>query len=108
EIDDDATIGDPLGATAAGGSKPSPIADLPFKPHALPELSLEQYASLCAEREHRPGEIATIRRNWGVDGDDAERALDRRWQDRLRTDPAEAQRFFSLVASYKTWLASQR
>jgi hypothetical protein len=105
-IDDEATaIGDPLASTAAPVSKASGGVDLPFK--RLPELSVEQYASLCAEREHRPAQGATICQRWGIDDEAAERALDDRWQRRLQADPAEAHHFYSLVGSYKAWLASQ-
>src|SRR5690606_32158336 len=98
---------DPLGGTVVPGSDPRRPADLPFRPMIVPDLSLEQYASLCAEREHRPDDVDAIRRRWAVEGHAAERALDDRWQARLRADAAEAQRFYNLVASYRTWLASQ-
>jgi hypothetical protein len=37
-------------------------------------------------------------------GQAAHRALDEHWRQRLHTDPALAQRFDGLVASYRAWL----
>lgn len=94
-----------VGGTVVPGAM-NAVGHLPFKPAAAPELTLEQYASLCAEREHRPEEVEAIARVWGLDSEEAQ-ALDRTWQVRLQADPAAAERFQGLVASYRSWLARQ-
>ncbi|MEO7330612.1 MAG: hypothetical protein ABI193_18705, partial [Minicystis sp.] len=76
---------------------------LPFQPSAapatspaaarLPTLSLEQYACLCAELAFTPADAEGIFHRAGL-GPTSERiAADLAWQERLRRNPAEYQRW---------------
>lgn len=99
----------------------SPSIELPMPSHAdaprhleaerssahLPELTLEQYASLVAECDVCPERRAEIAGRYGVLSD-AERAeLDRSWAKRFAADAVLYERKSALVGHYVEWYRQQ-
>ncbi|WP_438028822.1 hypothetical protein [Sorangium sp. So ce233] len=92
----------PSGAAAPG---PSPEPDLHGKPRALPSLSLQQYAALCAESSVGAAssfDQALLRH--GIADRDLWRAVDRSWQDRLEREPLLTLRWMELTTRYREHL----
>jgi len=72
----------------------------------LPDLTLEQYASLRAELELHPERSRDALARYRVPPE-AQPTLDAVWKQRLASDARMADAFAKATASYKTWLASQ-
>ncbi|MEO5730744.1 MAG: hypothetical protein ABI134_26600 [Byssovorax sp.] len=84
---------------------PSPALHVPpaVRPADLPELSIEQYASLNAELELRPQQTREILSRYGMN--EAQRArFDAYWQSRLAS-PDARRAYEQAHATYKAWLA---
>ncbi|KYF58727.1 hypothetical protein BE08_16215 [Sorangium cellulosum] len=68
----------------------------PSSPPSVPALSLEQYASLCAELAASPGNAEALFAHYGLGEPGARLAVDRSWRDRLARDPAAHRRWQEL------------
>lgn len=92
----------PSVATAAPASR----SDLPAgAPSALPSLSLQQYAVLCAESSLGAAssfDQALLRH--GIADRDLWKAVDRSWQDRLEREPILTLRWMELTTRYREHL----
>lgn len=99
-----------LGATAPLGDDmfAAVRATLPFVgasgPARKPALSLEAYASLCAQLAVSPGSSAEILPRYGVHTDEMKRAVDAEWQARMSSHPATRAEWQRLCAVYESWL----
>jgi hypothetical protein len=105
------------GETAPLGddSIPKPFAALPFVGAPIrvgvipfPRLSLQQYASLCAELAVVPSQSDEILRRYHVMGEAAHWALSEHWQAKLAASPEARATFEKDLASYTAWLRAQR
>ncbi|MCC6523889.1 MAG: hypothetical protein IT373_14620 [Polyangiaceae bacterium] len=72
------------------------------------ELTLEQFAGLCAACEVEPERTAEIEREYGVPTSVARRALDARWMARFRADGALYRSFYARFHEYRGWLFARR
>lgn len=75
---------------------------------AAPELTLEQYASLCASCEADPEATPRIEKEYGITTRNARAALDARWGKRFHDNALERVRFDQLVAQYRDWVRRQQ
>ena len=82
-----------------GGSTPDSSAP--------PELSLEQYASLCAELQADPIQTERNHSIYRATNEAASHALQTSWQAKLGVDANEQARFDALVVQYVTALRSR-
>lgn len=112
----------PHDAVGQTGFMLSPIEDapLPFDnprpdggqdaalPSHLLELTIEQYASFCAERAAYPEHIAAVRARYHVADEPQQIALDALWHRRFGTDAKLEPRFNQHVHQMHDWLARQR
>jgi hypothetical protein len=90
----------------AEGSSARPATQKP--PSAsYPQLTLEQYASYCAEVAHRPKDRAAIYAKYGIANPAARTALAVAWGDRFASNPADKARFEELERRYLQWLRAQ-
>jgi hypothetical protein len=92
----------------AGVPAPAPAAPGPGAGAALPDLAVEQYASLCVERNLSPSAEAAIAQRYHVPSPEALRALDALWTQRFQADGDLYRRFQQGYAHYEAWLRSQR
>lgn len=100
----------PFGARDAplpGPSRPA-TAGPPAQAPELPELTLEQYASLAAEIAAAPLHAAATRAKYGVPSEQAHHALNALWDRRFAEDRAQHERWARLVAEYRAWLRQCR
>ncbi|WP_437908908.1 hypothetical protein WME95_13990 [Sorangium sp. So ce327] len=84
---------------------PAPRSDLPGARSALPSLSLQQYAVLCAESSIGAAssfDQALLRH--GIADRDLWKAVDRSWQDRLEREPILTLRWMELTTRYREHL----
>ena len=102
------------GATMAGGgdvrvtlpfAKPATAAG--SKPARFPRLTLESYASLCAELSVYPDRAADILGKYGVTDDEARRAVDDDWGARLAENADTREEWERLRATHEGWLRQQ-
>jgi hypothetical protein len=79
----------PVTAPLPSTSPPRDV--LPFRPAPpnAPSLTLEAYASLCAELAAFPDQSEAIFTRYGLENAQNRRAVDLAWQERLRRSPAE-------------------
>ncbi|WP_437290346.1 hypothetical protein [Sorangium sp. So ce406] len=92
----------PSGAAAPG---PPPEPDQRGTPRALPSISLQQYAALCAESS--VGVASSFDRallRHGIADRDLWSAVDRSWQDRLEREPMLTLRWMELTNRYREHL----
>lgn len=91
----------------------SPIPEaLPFAhgapaaapPPKVPQMTLQAYASLCAELSVTPEKSAEVLRRYGVHDEHARRALDEEWRARLAAHPPSNQEWQKLYTTYRDWL----
>jgi hypothetical protein len=86
-------------------------AALPFaEPQRVgtPSLTVEQYASLRAELAARSAPHAELLARYDLADEEALRAVERHWEQRLRDAPAVRARFDQLLTHYRQWLAERR
>ncbi|HTN86644.1 MAG TPA: hypothetical protein VL242_23250 [Sorangium sp.] len=95
--------------SAAPAEAPLPFSSsaraAPVPPPAsppVPALSLEQYATLCAELAAAPGNAEALFARYGLIQPEARVAVDRFWRDRLARDPAEHQRWKELYWQHRS------
>jgi hypothetical protein len=105
------------GQTAALGDdsieKPVPALPFPESPVGeavvpIPSLSLEQYASLCAEVAMQPKQSDEIMRRYNVVNKAVRRALDEHWEAQLASSPEMFARYNQAVMSHAALARSQR
>ncbi|WP_437736635.1 hypothetical protein [Sorangium sp. So ce1335] len=92
----------PAGAAASG---PAQAPDLHGARRAVPSLSLQEYAMLCAESSVGAAssfEQALLRH--GIADRDLWKAVDRSWQDRLEREPMLTLRWMELTTRYREHL----
>ncbi len=93
--------------TAANKSDSAMPKALPFSDNApateIPELTLEQYASLRAELAVRPETAQDTLQRYRLSPTAANR-LDERWSKRLVAEPPLQSRYDELISHYKGWL----
>ena len=112
-----------FGPTACGETEEVDVAKLvaaakstlPFKAPGdsqdealLARLTVEQYASFCAELEVYPERIDEVRSRYGVASTEEHGALARAWHDALTEDPVRLGTFRSVAARYAAWLRGGR
>lgn len=66
-----------------------------------PALTLEQYAALCAELSAYPQQQEAVFQRYGLAAPEDRAAVGGKWQDRLREDPGESQRWQALYRHYQ-------
>jgi hypothetical protein len=94
---------------AAGRSRPSGdtaeivVAAMP----QVPELTLDQYASLCAEISVSPQRADAIFQRYGLGSQRDRPAVDRAWRERLRRDPAQYREWQDLYIRYQEYWAQK-
>ena len=71
---------------------------------AATKLSLEQYASLCAELAVYPQRGDSIRQRYGFRNSEEQVKEDRAWSTQLAGDAARTREWQALVRHYQTWL----
>ena len=74
----------------------------------LPDLSVEQYASLCVDRTMSPGADAAVAERYRVLTQEALQALDTRWSQRFQAEGELYRRWQQAYAQYEAWIRSQR
>jgi hypothetical protein len=91
------------------------VAALPFVGNtvgagvvALPQLTVEQYASLRAELSVWPERAGEILRRYQVVNEAARRALDEHWEAWLARQPEPRAVFERALAAYTAWLRGGR
>lgn len=89
---------------------PPPVEPAPraFVAEPQNELSLAQYASLCAELSVFPEETERVFRRYGLDADEKRSAVDAAWKKRLRHEPAEYEAWQELYRRYHAHWTKQR
>lgn len=83
-------------ARAAGAEGAPPVR--------LPDLTLDAYASLCAELSVFPTKTEEIFRKYGVADDRVKRGLDQRWQDLFTTAPPLRDEWQRKTTAFCDWL----
>jgi len=95
----------------ANAMSPIPVA-LPFGGQAAapapasasPRMTLQSYASLCAELSVTPEKSAEILRRYGIQDEAARRTLDQQWRARLQVHAPSQQEWQKLYTTYRDWL----
>jgi hypothetical protein len=67
-------------------------------------VGVEQYATLCAERERRPARMAELCSRYGLRDEVELAALDGRWRHMLETQPELRRQFELHRARIRRWL----
>ena len=83
------------------GTAPPPVAG---KFASAPQLTLDAYASLCAELSVFPARTIDILQKYGVVDDSMRRELDQRWRDLFTTAPPLRDEWQRKVTSFSDWL----
>lgn len=73
-------------------------------PARLPDLTLDAYASLCAELAVFPTKTEEIFRKYGVADDQVQRGLHQRWQDLFTTAPPLRDEWQRKTTAFCDWL----
>ena len=95
-------LGDGMPFAPAGAEPP------PTTTAGVPELTLQQYASLCAERQlASTTRRAQVERSYGLADAEAAAALDDQWERRLSRDARDQERFDALLQQFRQWLESE-
>ncbi len=102
EVAESPDIGKTGFATALSDDDVLPFAD------EHPELTLEQYASLCVERALDPSNQSEVAKRYRVLTKEALQALDARWRRRFDDEGALYQRWQQAYLQYKTWLEGNK
>jgi hypothetical protein len=87
-----------------------PLEDLadpiPFE-RMPPELTVEQYASLCVERALHPGQDAAVAQRYRVLTEQALQSLDAHWRQRFQAEGELHRRWQEAYTQYEAWLRSR-
>ncbi|MBI4702916.1 MAG: hypothetical protein HY744_17500 [Deltaproteobacteria bacterium] len=89
------------------GRPASPVAPGSPEDDTPPALTLEQYASLCAEHAAYPDREAQIETRYQIRDRPGRARLDRHWQERFAREPALRSEWERLRAQYQAWLTQQ-
>ena len=90
----------------APSSGPAPPASL--APIASPSrMTLQTYASLCAELAYYPANRGAILARYGITDDAEHRSIEREWQSRL-ADPESRSKWQQLYTTYSDWLRNKQ
>ena len=92
----------------AGATIPIDRAEVPGLEFEPPELTLEQYAWLCAETAVFPALAQEANRKYGIADERTRGALDRQWRERFTAEPAIRAAWKSLLTRCKSWLREQQ
>ncbi|WP_438028857.1 hypothetical protein [Sorangium sp. So ce233] len=95
------TSGAPAPAVLPFSSSAPAAPAAPASPPSAAALSLEQYASLCAELAVAPGDAEALFGRYGLGQPDARLAVDRFWRDRLARDEAAHRRWQELYWQHR-------
>lgn len=113
EVADESMAGETMGIgqmspLAALASMASTVTSngTPPKGSVSVDLTLEQYASLCATLEVHPERRASTLETYGILADAAFHSLERSWASKIAGDVALEKRFNELVAHYRGWIRS--
>lgn len=92
----------PLGVDLLGAMR----QELPFKKAnaAAPRLTLDTYASLCAELSVFPEHAADILTKYGITDEAGRRTVDREWAERLSAHPTTQAEWQRKVTEFRAWL----
>jgi hypothetical protein len=74
---------------------------------AVPELTLEQYASLCSEIAVFPQQADAIFQRYGLGSQRDRPSVDRAWRERLRRDPSLYRDWQDLYQRYQEYWTAQ-
>ncbi len=108
----EATVGGatlPLGVDLLGKMR----QELPFlktaapaaaKVAAWPRLTLDMYASLCAELSVFPERVPDILKKYGIADEAGRRGVDREWAERLSAHPETQELWQRKVGEFRAWL----
>ncbi|WP_437977838.1 hypothetical protein WMF11_14130 [Sorangium sp. So ce295] len=96
------TSGAPSGAPLPFASGPRAAPAAPSAPPPTPALSLEQYASLCADLAASPGDAEALFARYGLGRPEERAAVDAFWRDRLARDPAAHRRWQELYSQHRS------
>ncbi|WP_437758752.1 hypothetical protein [Sorangium sp. So ce1389] len=97
----------PAALALSGSTAPEPASqrgapDERREPRALPSLSLQQYAALCAESSvGAASSFDQVLLRHGIADRDLWKAVDTSWQDRLEREPILTLRWMELTARYR-------
>ncbi|MGK3981780.1 hypothetical protein WME99_01995 [Sorangium sp. So ce136] len=86
----------PFSSSARAAPVPPPASP------SVPALSLEQYATLCAELAASTGSAEALFARYGLIQPEARLTVDRFWRDRLARDPAAHQRWQELYWQHRS------
>ncbi|KYF73347.1 hypothetical protein [Sorangium cellulosum] len=95
------TSGAPAAAVLPFSSSAPAAPVAPSSPPSAPALSLEQYASLCAELAVAPGDAKALFGLYGLAQPDVRLAVDRFWRDQLARDQAAHRRWQALYWQHR-------
>ena len=88
----------------------APLEDLadpiPFDKQP-PELTVEQYASLCVERALNPGQDVAVAQRYRVLTEQALERLDAHWRQRFQAEGELHRRWQEAYTQYEAWLRSR-
>lgn len=87
----------PFAKAASVGPAAAPAA-------AWPRLTLDTYASLCAELSVFPERVPVILKKYGIADEAARRGVDREWAERLSTHPETQDLWQRKVGEFRAWL----
>ena len=96
--DPDDVVAPPAAPRSAPGAPPS----------ALPQLSLDQLASLHAELAVAPHDAVAIRARYRLHDHAAQQRLEAYWEARFHTEPQEHAAYHHKFTEFRAWLLSSR
>ena len=88
----------------AGSAVPIRAAAPAATAAAWPRLTLDTYASLCAELSVFPERVSEILKKYGITDDAERRAVDREWAERLSSHPETQNLWQRKVGEFRAWL----
>jgi hypothetical protein len=97
----------PAGPDAPGQATAPAQIEAGLAPH-LAAITVEQYATLCAECAAHPAWLAHVQARYGVQSAAERAALDSHWQQRMAADPQLPGLLRWHYARYEEWLKQQR
>ena len=107
QLADDGSVGPVLpflGANRLNAAPPAPVAALMS---SLPQLSVEQYASLYVELAALPGRPMEVLDRYRITAEQR-RGLDAQWSARMIADPALREVWDRACNAYRAWLARSK
>lgn len=104
------------GLAQTAPAQPAPAHPAPAQPGApaartspaTPEMTLDAYASLCAEMVVHPQHRADILRRYSIADEATLHALHGQWRERFSRDPALEAQWQNKYKTFRDWLAQRR